>query len=1298
MLAANQPKTHKYLTSKCHSSVILSQQDDQEVAVLLDGGAEVNVVSLKFAEKYGNNKTEWDGMIAPLDGRFVTNYGIIDINFKINNKVVIIPSVIVKDLGKYQVIFGLPALEQLSVQVDYKTGEAKINNKTYSLIPRIDNRYFGIRTVEKITVPPRCQKIIKVNVNNYIKGTHHRNFSSVISPSRTLINNSPLRTPNGVFKKSPDQFKKIILSNTSSIPINIAKNALVGHLTLLPYSVNTLGVNYDEDIIRDDDAIDFPVKKNETDEMEMEEKIKNQIDTDLNQEDSSMIFDILNTFKNIFAANPRGPPLATKTKCHVPLKEGAVPIRIPPYRASPKVLIELKKQIKEMLDNGIIKKGTSAWSFPVVLAPKPDGSWRFCVDYSKLSDMVHRDSYPLPRIDDTLEKLGKAKVFSTMDAASGYWQIPIVEEDKEKLAFTTPFGTYIWNRMPFGFCNSSGIFQRAMNETLDEYLFYCCLVYVDDIVVYSSSIKQHSKDLEKVFTVLEKFGWTLKLSKCKFGFSKLDFLGHTISHGQVQVAKININKLLNMKRPKNIKEVQSFLGLANYYRKFVNKFAHNVAPLYNLLRKDTEWNWTPECEKSFCKVVSLLGEYPILKIADFDKPFIIRTDASDLGMGMTLAQIHDGKEHPVAFHSIKFSPNQSKNWPTWKKEGCAVVSAIKYWHHYLAYTPFTLVTDHEALKRILDTTKTCKPIIDRWRIYLSQFKYKIIHRPGKELVIEDGMSRSLDFLPIVLKNLFSSQDSDPLIKECKDLINNPKLNPSSEMVEKFFKVNSYYFIMEDNNLFYYNPMAKKEKRFKRLIIGKEMITPLLAQYHDHPLSGHLGVEKTYEKLAKKFWFPDMYKIVKNYCQECYVCDQNRKFFKNNCELNPIISTFPTEIFEIDHIGPLPKIKQRPDPHNNKNYQYVLSVVDHFTRKRWFFPATTTEAEETFFILNNNIFCHFDYPKTILTDRGSAFENELSDYFIKLTGIDHRFALPNQHTTVGSVERSNLIIEEMIRKYVDQTTHADWDNYLPMLTYAINKSVCRSHGYNPDFLMFGRDATSPIEFKSTNTFDSKNFKNSYIKHFEKYWRKANKILVEYRNKMVEEHKKSKLGRRAPEIFKKGDNVWLYNSLDYRIKGINPTLTKRGLGPFKITQTLPGNNLKLQITPTKEIIVKQDVVRRTKAQVIGDGDFKLIPSLKEKIIITNPAKPPLMEKEVDIPTNLDTESVVGKRIKIYWPSNKKWYTGTIIGYKNSKLGNLIYYDEPTTGVDSRDEDFYECRLFKTKTNNKPDKWKLLEEIKF
>ncbi len=310
MLTTNQHKTHRYLTSKCTSSIILRQQDDQEVAVLLDGGAEVNVVSQKYAEKYGKNFSEWDGYIAPVDGRLVVSKGIVDVKFKVDDKIEIISSVIVKNLGKYQVIFGLPALEQLGVQVDYRTGEARINNnKTYPLIPREDNRYLGIRMVEKITIPPRCQKIVKVKINNYIKGPHKDNLTSLVSPSKTLINNTPLRTPIGIFKKSPAKFNKLILSNTSRIPITINKLALVGHLTLLPFSVNTLGVNYDDEIIKDDDAIDFPVGDTNSEGEGFEEKIKNQIDSDLTEENRGTIFNVLSKFKNIFASNPRGPPV-----------------------------------------------------------------------------------------------------------------------------------------------------------------------------------------------------------------------------------------------------------------------------------------------------------------------------------------------------------------------------------------------------------------------------------------------------------------------------------------------------------------------------------------------------------------------------------------------------------------------------------------------------------------------------------------------------------------------------------------------------------------------------------------------------------------------------------------------------------------------------------------------------------------------------------------------------------------------------------------------------------------------------
>lgn len=1284
-----------YKTTRCSSSIQVSLSNNQMVNVLLDTGAEVNVVSKDYADKYGKDRSDWTGSIAPLGGRAVKSYGIINLEFLINDKIESLPFVIVETIGKYNIIFGEPALQKLGVSIDYKSQKAKLNNIIFDLSPRLEKLFYPLRAAKDYTVNPRIQKHLNIKIANNFNGLKHTNF--LVSPSKVLLNNSPLRMPNGYYKGDINKFNKIILANTASIPITVKKGALLGYITSIPFEINTVAVDQNTyDIIQDEDAIDFPVEEKDLTIDEFLEKLQNQINPELRYEEKNLVTIILKKFKTIFAPNPRAPGVTTKTKCHIPLKEGTVPIRLPAYRASPRALMEMKNQIKILLDGGIIRKGTSAWSFPVVLAPKPDGSWRFCVDYSKLSDHVVRDTYPLPRIDDTLDKLAKAKVFSTMDAASGYWQVPIVENDQEILAFTTPFGSYLWNRMPMGYINSSSVFQRAMNETLDEHLFFCCLVYIDDIIVYSPTLEQHLIDLEKVLTSLQAFGWQLKLAKCKFCFTELDFLGHTISQGKVQVAKKNIDKLKNAKRPCNVKELQSFLGLTNYYRRFIKDYTTVVSPLFNLLRKDAEFKWDNNCEKAYLQIVELLNQYPILKLPDFEKTFIIRTDASDFGLGMTLAQVHDGIEHPVCYNSIKLIPAQRK-WPTWKKEGCAVVMAIKHWHHYVAHAPFIVITDHEALTRILDPEKTCKPIIDRWRIFLSQFKFKIIHRPGKDMVLEDMMSRSPEFFAIKVDDLASSQKNDPIIKEIKSIINDKQILPSSEEIEKILKANHHNLIVDDDILYFYDPLKRKDKRVKRMVLGKEMIIPILAQFHDHPLSGHLGTDKTYEKLAKLYWFPDMYKTVKNYCNKCKICDQNRIFFQKNSNTIPIISSSPMEIIEIDHVGPFTKIKR-----DGKEIQYVLSVVDHFTKKRWFFPAESTSAEETYLILTKNIFCNFDFPKSILTDRGSAFDNELSQWISSLTGIDHRYAIPNQHTTVGAVERSNRILEDMLRKYINSIDQNNWDQYLHLLAYAINKAESKTHGYAPDLLMFGREPITPLKIdKNNNGTNFKNIKENHFKNFTKYWDKANIALKDYRKKMAKESDKAKLGKRSPDDFNVKDSVWLHNSVDNSAKGISFKLTQRGLGPYKIVKILPNNNLQLQITPTKTICVHRDQVRKSKSEVCKNENekFKLIPNIKETIVINNPPPPPKLheEKRSKSKEGLDVNTIVGRRIEIQWP-NKKWYRGTVVGYTNSKAKNLIFYDEPTIDVTSREEDFYAEPLFKNeKYRGKIYEWYLLESFK-
>jgi hypothetical protein len=309
-----------------------------------------------------------------------------------------------------------------------------------------------------------------------------------------------------------------------------------------------------------------------------------------------------------------------------------------------------------------------------------------------------------------------------------------------------------------------------------------------------------------------------------------------------------------MKKPTKVKELQSFMGLANYYRKFIQGFNYIIAPLLPLLKKNHTWEWKKEHDEAFEAVVSKLAKYPILRMPDFQKPFILRTDASDFAFGAALVQVHDGLEHPISFHSGSFSEGQRENWPTWKREGFAVVSAIKRWHHYLADEKFTVVTDHEALLTILDPSKETKAIINRWRMYLTQFNFHIKHRPGKFLVLEDSLSRSPSLFAISLADLQQSQMQDPLLSQIISEISGKKNVEITEEVANLLKFTYSNFVIQNNCLYFLKENEKNpNRRKKRLALPTSKFSEVIALYHDSVLGGHHSADRTYEKLANEYW-------------------------------------------------------------------------------------------------------------------------------------------------------------------------------------------------------------------------------------------------------------------------------------------------------------------------------------------------------------------------------------------------------------------------------------------------------------
>lgn len=1294
----------KIITPKCQSAVQLefSTMENQKLTVptLLDSGADVNCITYKLAKKLNVPMLPTDVSLMPVGGVPVTCHGICEMKLQLCGKEVTLQFAVLDQFGDYNLVFGLPAFEACDIMLKIKYGVCYIFDTQLPLITRLKSQWYSdIRSLSHIKLPPRTQLVVPVKANIPPDARSVR-----VAPSKALLS-TPLRIPNGIIGEK--KIENIVLANTSNAYIEVKANALLAYAassTQEEPSVELFGTAANSSIPEQDpldptkplvdDIIYMPAgeesPKNEYTEEEFKKEVPSCCNASLSEDEQQTLQLLLQRYKSLFALNPRSPGVQTKTKCQVPLKDpNCRPMRSPAYRVTPKVLAEMKKQIEELLANGIIKKSTSAWAFPVVMVPKPDGTIRFCTDFSKLSSQVHYDPYPLPRIDDTLDKLAGAKYFTTCDAASGYWQIPVEEADQEKLSFITPFGTYSYLVMPMGYCNSSGIFQRAMNETLDQYLFTCCLVYVDDLIIYSPSFQQHLIDLENVFKQLTIFGWKLKLSKCKFAQTTVDFLGHSVSYNKITLKKDNLEKLLAMKKPTKIKELQSFLGLANYYRKFIQGYNYIIAPLLPLLKKDHTWNWTKEHDQAFEAIVSKLAKYPILRMPDFNKPFLIRTDASDFAFGSALVQVHDGIEHPIAFHSGSFSEGQRKNWPTWKREGFSVMSAIKRWHHYLVNEKFTIVTDHQALETILDPTKETKAIINRWRMYLLQYDFTVRHRPGKFLVIEDSLSRSPSLHSISLIDIAKSQLEDPIIKQILSEVSGNKNETISDEVATILKYTYSNFMIHNDCLYFIDKNDKNPKRRKkRMVLPISKFEELLPYYHDAPISGHHSVDRTYEKLANEYWMPNMYKKVKEYCEKCHTCDQNRSFFKHNSKLIPVTANEPMELLEIDHIGPFRK---------SKNKEHILSVIDLFTKKKWYIAAKDTSAEETYKLLMKYVLSPFGLPQHFFTDRGTAFDNSLSTLFSELTGIKHSYAVPNPlHEATGAVERSNRTCEDMLRKYVNQFNQLDWPKYLPLLALAENTAISRAHGYQPDYLMFGREPRRLVDLEESNknVVTPKNYKKKFTKEIKTAWKEANAVLSEYQNQMINK-RMDELKKHKPVSFKSGDLVWLDRPENANVKDLATKLQTKALGPYKVLEVLDHDNVKIELTPSNHEIVRPHQLRKAKNQAIPTVSSSLKGKLNEIIIISDPPLPPAYEEEEDTrpDTNLNVETIVGKRISVYWPSEKKWFPGLVIGYTTTKAYNLIYYDDRHPNCPPQ-EDFYQAPLFSTKTRKKNiDKWKLL-----
>ena len=467
----------------------------------------------------------------------------------------------------------------------------------------------------------------------------------------------------------------------------------------------------------------------------------------VSEEEGHKLVQLLESYHDVFCleAGERGE--TDLVQLHIDT-EGASPRRQPARRVPFAVRQEIARQLQEMQRDGVIQASTSPWASPLVLVRKKDGNLRFCVDYRQLNAVTKLDPFPIPRIDDLLDQLGKSCYFSTLDLAAGFWQIKVAEDSREKTAFITHRGLFEFRVMPFGLMNAPSVFQRLMQHVLcdlnpDQGPDFVS-VYIDDVLIFSRSVDEHLRHVQLVLDRLRATGLKLKPSKCHFLRQTVDYLGHVITTEGLKPNSKQIAAVEDYPVPESVTQVRQFLGLTSYYRRFIPQFAKTAAPLHNLMKKDAVFVWTADCQAAFEFLKQKLINAPILCYPDFEKGFVLETDASVRGLGAVLSQKQgDGKLHPIGFASRSLTPPE-KNYSITDLETLAVVWAVSYYRAYLYGNEVTVVTDHSAVKAVLETPGGSGKHARWWlKVFASGIgRVKIQYRPGKSNQRADALSRN----------------------------------------------------------------------------------------------------------------------------------------------------------------------------------------------------------------------------------------------------------------------------------------------------------------------------------------------------------------------------------------------------------------------------------------------------------------------------------------------------------------------------------------------------------------------------
>ena len=776
----------------------------------------------------------------------------------------------------------------------------------------------------------------------------------------------------------------------------------------------------------------------------------------LSDESRSRVLDVLARHAELFPASlPPGLPKNALPDRLFPMPEGPHPTPYKrPYRLSPAETAELQRQVDDLLARGLIEPSSSPFGSPVILVKKKDlpgmgpgsGGFRVVYDMRQINALALRHRFPLGRIDDLLDQFRGATVWSGLDCLASYNQFRIMPEDTPMSSFTTPFGNFAWRVCPFGASNSAPLFAKAMQSILAPYRAFCCS-YLDDICIFSKDEESHLRHLDIIFSALREAKLYLGLKKCTFMTRQLKFLGWLVSPQGITADPEKLSAVQRWQYPKNSKELQRFLGLANYFRSFCPNLSRVAAPLYRLTKKGVPWSDAPECTTAFELIKAMLTSPPVLAFPNPELPYTVISDASISGCGAVLVQ--EGR--PVAFFSSKFSPAE-RNYTTTEQELLGVVKALKEWRVYCeGCQGLTVCTDHSA-NTFLPTQYMLSGRQARWAEFLSRFKIEWKHIPGVSnpsdslsriycsLAVAGSVTALADLHPDLIRRFPNQYQHDPLFSD-RSFVDRHQLTWSHGL-----------WVTPAN----------------RIAVPRPLIADLLAAHHKNALAGHRGTASTLELVRRHFWWTGMTSDVTTFVASCPECQSSKASHQLPSGLLQSLD-IPDERFHtvgMDWVTGLPR-----SPAGNDS---VLVFVDK-TSGMVHLAACSMKcsAEHTAHLLNQNIIRLHGVPKQLLSDRDPRLTSAYWTSFCKHLGIKNLFTTAYHPQSNSTTERVNQVLGEVLRTLRPVTDVAEsvlrglvprtrnWESLLPFVEFTINNAKSTSSGFSPFFLVYGTHPRTPL---------------------------------------------------------------------------------------------------------------------------------------------------------------------------------------------------------------------------------------------